>query len=72
VVSGKVRKYYTITPTGLAALEEARRKIRELVSEVLEGVGPTRLPDTEEALSRAESAAGRPRARGFQRRGGRR
>jgi DNA-binding PadR family transcriptional regulator len=35
VVSGRVRKYYTITEQGLVALEEARRKITELVDEVL-------------------------------------
>jgi len=35
VVNGKVRKYYTITRQGLAALADARRKIRELVGEVL-------------------------------------
>ena len=36
VVDGKVRKYYTITDYGLAALDEARSKIAELVEEVLE------------------------------------
>jgi len=36
VVDGKVRKYYTTTKRGLAALDEARRKITELVEEVLE------------------------------------
>ncbi len=35
VVSGKVRKYYTITDRGLIALNEARQKIAELVNEVL-------------------------------------
>ncbi|HZR99760.1 MAG TPA: PadR family transcriptional regulator [Chloroflexota bacterium] len=40
VVGGKVRKYYSITEAGRAALEEARPKIRELVAEVLEGHGP--------------------------------
>jgi len=35
-VRGKVRKYYTITEQGLVALDEARRKIKELVYEVLE------------------------------------
>ncbi|HUU62906.1 MAG TPA: PadR family transcriptional regulator [Dehalococcoidia bacterium] len=35
VVGGKVRRYYTITERGLVALEEARRKIAELVNEVL-------------------------------------
>ena len=35
VVDGKVRKYYAITEQGLVALDEARRKIAELVEEVL-------------------------------------
>jgi DNA-binding PadR family transcriptional regulator len=35
VVEGKVRKYYTITGQGLAVLDEAKRKIAELVNEVL-------------------------------------
>jgi len=36
VVDGRVRKYYTITSKGRAALTEARRKIAELVGEVLQ------------------------------------
>jgi DNA-binding PadR family transcriptional regulator len=36
VVGGRVRKYYTITNRGLAVLETARKRIRELVEEVLE------------------------------------
>lgn len=36
VVEGKVRKYYTITPTGQEALHDIKAKIRELVSEVME------------------------------------
>jgi PadR family transcriptional regulator, regulatory protein PadR len=40
VVGGKVRKYYTISPAGQRALEEAYLKIRELVDEVLESGGP--------------------------------
>lgn len=47
VVGGKVRKYYSITVQGQAALVEARQKIQELVAEVLEGHGPTSLPDPE-------------------------
>jgi len=47
VVGGKVRKYYSITAQGSAALVEARQKIQELVAEVLEGHGPTSLPDLE-------------------------
>ena len=40
-VEGKVRKYYTITESGQAALSEARARIRELVDEVLEeSAGP--------------------------------
>ncbi len=36
VVMGKVRHYYTITERGREALNEARSKIRELVTEVIE------------------------------------
>ncbi len=36
VVMGKVRNYYTITERGKEALNEARDKIRELVTEVIE------------------------------------
>ena len=36
VVAGKVRHYYTITEKGKDALNEARDKIRELVTEVIE------------------------------------
>ncbi len=36
VVNGKLRKYYTATPRGRRALAEARKKIRELVGEVIE------------------------------------
>ncbi len=36
LVDGKVRKYYTITEQGITALNEARRKITELVEEVIE------------------------------------
>ena len=35
VVAGKQRKYYRATPEGEAALEEAKAKLRELVTEVL-------------------------------------
>ena len=36
VTSGKVRNYYAITEKGRGALDEARDKIRELVTEVIE------------------------------------
>ena len=36
VVGGKVRKYYTTTPLGEQALDEARGKIRELVDEIMD------------------------------------
>ncbi len=36
VVEGRRRRYYTITPTGKAALAEARARLAELVAEVLE------------------------------------
>jgi PadR family transcriptional regulator PadR len=35
VVEGKARKYYQITDSGRAALEEVKPKLRELVEEVL-------------------------------------
>jgi DNA-binding PadR family transcriptional regulator len=35
LVEGRWRKYYTLTERGRDALEEARERIRELVSEVL-------------------------------------
>ena len=40
VVTGKRRKYYRATPLGAAALEEAKAKLRELVSEVLDDMPP--------------------------------
>ena len=42
VVAGKQRKYYRATPVGAAALEEAKAKLRELVSEVLHDKPPKR------------------------------
>jgi PadR family transcriptional regulator, regulatory protein PadR len=44
-VDGKVRKYYSITPLGEAALAEARVKIQELVREVVD-VEPERPRNT--------------------------
>ena len=35
VVSGKVRKYYRITEKGINALKDAKKKIQELVEEVM-------------------------------------
>lgn len=40
VIEGKVRKYYSATPEGARALDEARGKIAELAGEVIEGRGP--------------------------------
>ncbi len=37
-VNGKIRKYYSITPKGKLALEEAKKKIKELIKEVLEDI----------------------------------
>ncbi|WP_211097341.1 MULTISPECIES: PadR family transcriptional regulator [Oxalobacteraceae] len=36
VIEGKRRKYYRATKTGVRALQELRKKIRELTEEVLE------------------------------------
>ena len=41
VVAGKQRKYYRATSEGAAALEAAKSKLRELVSEVLHDRPPT-------------------------------
>lgn len=35
LVAGKVRKYYSISPEGKRTLQEVRKKIKELVAEVL-------------------------------------
>ena len=56
VVSGKVRKYYASTSAGSQILVEVRHKMRELVDEVLEGHGPTSLPDVEESESEGGAA----------------
>jgi DNA-binding PadR family transcriptional regulator len=40
VVAGKQRKYYRATPQGTAALEAAKAKLKELVSEVLHDMPP--------------------------------
>lgn len=48
VIGGKVRKYYTLTAAGAEALAAIRPRVRELVNEVLEGHGPSRLPDAPE------------------------
>jgi PadR family transcriptional regulator PadR len=37
VVCGRVRKYYQATARGKLVLEQSREKIRELVTEVIEG-----------------------------------
>ena len=36
VVEGRVRKYYRVTAEGKQVLEQSRKKIRELVTEVIE------------------------------------
>lgn len=45
IVAGRVRKYYVITALGTEALAEARERVRELVEEVVEGVGPDHLAE---------------------------
>jgi DNA-binding PadR family transcriptional regulator len=46
VVDGKVRKYYAITRRGATALTDARKKIGELVGELLSTDVATRRPKT--------------------------
>jgi DNA-binding PadR family transcriptional regulator len=55
VVGGKVRKYYRATTLGEQALAEAKVKISELVSEVLQGEGPCHLPKPDEAQTGGDS-----------------
>ncbi len=54
VVGGKRRKYYAITAAGRSQLHEAREKIGELVTEVVQGHGPRHLPEPPDAESGAE------------------
>jgi DNA-binding PadR family transcriptional regulator len=54
VVSGKVRKYYAITRRGAAALTDARKKIGELVGELLAADVATRGPKTVRPEKRQE------------------
>lgn len=48
LAGGKVRKYYSTTPTGERALGEVRAKIEELVAEVLRAEGPDTLPEAKD------------------------
>ena len=54
VVAGKQRIYYRATPEGAAALEAAKVKLRELVSEVLHDHPPT--PSIRDDTSRKNRA----------------
>ncbi|HYB41073.1 MAG TPA: PadR family transcriptional regulator [Candidatus Methylomirabilis sp.] len=58
VVNGKVRKYYTITRQGVAALADARKKIRELVGELLQDEAPGREAMPTRALGKRRGARG--------------
>lgn len=57
LVEGRVRKYYTATDEGRAALAEAREKIRELVEEVLEGRGPTSISESAKPEARSDGSS---------------
>lgn len=58
VVAGKQRKYYRATPEGAAALEAAKAKLRELVTEVLLDRPPTQsIRSDNNSRSRANPAA---------------
>jgi DNA-binding PadR family transcriptional regulator len=59
VVNGKVRKYYRITARGAAALVDARRKIGELVGELLEAEAPGRRRQAGSKRTRRHSRGGR-------------
>jgi PadR family transcriptional regulator, regulatory protein PadR len=60
VVAGKQRKYYRATEEGAAALESAKVKLRELVSEVLHDKPP--LPSIRSKRSKAGRAKPKPSA----------
>ncbi len=55
VVAGKQRKYYRATSAGAAALDEARAKLRELVSEVLDDQPPKPLSPSNHKAKRYPS-----------------
>jgi PadR family transcriptional regulator PadR len=61
VVDGKSRKYYRITPRGGAALVDARRRIGELVGELLEGDAPKKRPRTGPSRARPRPRRGQTR-----------
>jgi PadR family transcriptional regulator, regulatory protein PadR len=54
IVGGKVRKYYYITPLGQQVLDESRRKLADLVDEVM---GPA----NGRGKTKAKAVAGRKR-----------
>lgn len=59
IVGGKVRKYYTITPLGKRALEDARTKIVELVDEILDDGKPTKKTPAKKRTTAARRSASR-------------
>jgi DNA-binding PadR family transcriptional regulator len=61
VVNGKVRKYYRLTRRGGVGLDDARRKIGELVDEVLEGRGARRGVRGRKGRGQADAGDGRGR-----------
>ena len=56
VVGGKMRKYYRATAEGAAALEAAKEKLRELVTEVLHDRPPTPTIRSEQATGTTPEA----------------
>lgn len=63
VVNGKVRKYYVLTRRGAVALTDARKKIRELVGEVLQADVETREAKSRRVSARAVRSGDRRRRR---------
>ena len=60
VVGGKQRKYYRATARGVAALEETKLRLRELVSEVLEDQPPRRSSGKGQAVGKRRRARKTP------------
>lgn len=63
VVEGKVRKYYVLAGRGHVALRDARKKIGELVGEVLEAGAAKRSPGRRRPSGSARPTGGRPEGR---------
>jgi DNA-binding PadR family transcriptional regulator len=63
VVAGKQRKYYRSTPAGVAALEAAKAKLQELVTEVLRDEPPGPVLRSDQSRQNVRKSSARSQAR---------